>query len=207
MIMTKTQAVTMLSNKSTAYYLPVELPSEVTWQTSIPSGIVEQVGEKKRLNAAGAVITRIWIRINDNTIPIAEVYETEDLAIAALKAAYEDQATTYETAATDSSALADNVDNIGNIAPVAENLVISPVSPTTGDDLIGSYDYSDADGNPESGTIIRWYKDSVVQADYNDLLTVPSSATSQGEQWGFRVRPSDGIRDGVTVTSEPVTIG
>lgn len=201
--MTKTQAVAKLNQ--TVYYLPRELPSEITWQTPIPSGILTEIREKKRKNAT--VITRLWGSVDGNTFSLDDIYSTDVLAIAALKAAYLAQVPVYEAAAIDCATLADATDNIGNIAPVAENLAISPASPTSSDDLVGSYDYSDADGHPESGTQIRWRKDGSVQSIYNDLLTIPSSATAQGEEWSFRVRPSDGNRQGDIVQSEPITIG
>jgi len=95
---------------------------------------------------------------------------------------------------------------INNTVPVARDLSITPVSPKPGDDLVGSYDYSDADGDPESGSEVRWYKDGVLQSDCNDTLTVPSSATSKGQVWHFTVRPSDGIDYGELQTSLTVKI-
>ena len=96
---------------------------------------------------------------------------------------------------------------IGSILPVATDLGISPASPLTDDDLVGSYSYSDADEDAENGTEIRWYKDAELQADYNDALTVPSSATAKGQQWHFTVRPKDGIDFGELQISSTVTIG
>jgi len=93
-----------------------------------------------------------------------------------------------------------------NTPPVASNLVITPTAPKTTDDLVGSYDYSDAETDAESGTEIRWYKDDVLQTDYNDLLTIPSTATAKGEVWYFTVKPKDGTDFGDLVTSPNVTI-
>jgi hypothetical protein len=94
-----------------------------------------------------------------------------------------------------------------NQAPSASGLQIAPASPVTGDNLVGSYTFSDPDGDAESGSEIRWYKDSVHQSAYNDVLTVPSSATSKGESWHFTVRPSDGSVFGSLATSPSVIIG
>ena len=108
---------------------------------------------------------------------------------------------------TDSGAIqASEPVTVGNGAPVASNLSISPESPTTYDDLVGSYDYSDADGDPENGTEIRWYKNDNVQAAYDNMSTLPSSATAGGQQWHFTVRPGDGINFGAIQASPPVTI-
>jgi hypothetical protein len=93
-----------------------------------------------------------------------------------------------------------------NDPPVASNLAISPTSPVTEDDLIGSYTYYDIDGDLESGSEIRWYKDDVLQPAFNDLLTVPSSATAKGQVWYFTVKPKDGTSFGALQTSPPVTI-
>ena len=41
----------------------------------------------------------------------------------------------------------------------ASNLVITPASAVTGDDLTATYDYYDPNGYPEQGSLITWYKD------------------------------------------------
>jgi hypothetical protein len=95
---------------------------------------------------------------------------------------------------------------IGNTPPEASNLIISPSSPYTTDDLIGSYTYYDAEGDPESGSEMRWYKDGILQSAFNDQLTVPSSATTKGQVWYFTVKPKDGTSFGALQTSPSVTI-
>jgi hypothetical protein len=72
--------------------------------------------------------------------------------------------------------------------------------------LVGSYDYYDADGDSESGSETRWYKDGFLQTAYNDALTVPSSATSVGEEWHFTVKANDGEDLGTLKTSPKITI-
>lgn len=93
-----------------------------------------------------------------------------------------------------------------NTPPVAANLTITPLLPLTTDNLIGNYDYSDEDGNPEKGTEIRWYKDDILQSVYNDTLIIPFEATVKGQTWYFTVRPKDGIDFGGLQVSPPVTI-
>jgi hypothetical protein len=102
---------------------------------------------------------------------------------------------------------------VGNTPPVAFDLSISPSLPTTTDDLVGDYTYFDGNGDPESGTEIKWYKDGVLQPELNDTLTVSSSLTSEDEIWYFSVKPKDGIDFGelqislsVTVQNSPPTI-
>jgi len=93
-----------------------------------------------------------------------------------------------------------------NEPPVASDLSLTPVSPTTLNSLSGSYTYSDADGDPESGTEIRWYRSGSLQTAYNDQLSIPSSATSVGQNWNFTVEPKDGTDFGTLKTSPTVTI-
>lgn len=93
-----------------------------------------------------------------------------------------------------------------NTKPIASGLVITPASPTRDDSLVGSYSYYDVDSDPESGTEIRWYKDDVLQSDYNDTLTIPYAAVDPTSVWYFTVRPNDGKAFGILVTSPSVTV-
>ncbi len=96
---------------------------------------------------------------------------------------------------------------IGNTPPVATDLSLIPTNPSESDALTASYTYSDVDDDPESGTEIRWYEDTILQPDYNDQLSVPASATSGGEEWYFTVGPSDGEDFGDLQTCSTVVIG
>lgn len=93
-----------------------------------------------------------------------------------------------------------------NTPPTAEGLAISPSSPKTNNDLVGSYTYSDLEGDPETGSEIRWYKDGVLQTKYNNQLIIPSTATKKNETWYFTVRPYDGSDFGELKTSPSVRI-
>ena len=95
---------------------------------------------------------------------------------------------------------------IVNTVPEANNLQIAPPIPKTEDPLNMSYEYFDIDGDPHLGTEIKWYKDSVHQPAYDDLMTLPSSATAKEEQWHFTVRPCDDTDCGELMASGPVTI-
>ena len=96
---------------------------------------------------------------------------------------------------------------IGNTPPEAQNPNITPTSPGSGDDLRANFTYYDADGDPKTGKKFRWYKDGVLQGAYT-LKTLPSSATSTGEQWRTRVRVYDDQTWGLwSPLSAPVTIG
>jgi len=93
-----------------------------------------------------------------------------------------------------------------NSPPSASSLVLIPSLPKTTDALQATYNYSDPEGDLESGTEIRWYKNNVLQSAYNYTKTVPSSATIKGEQWYFTVKPKDGKVFGTLVNSSSVTI-
>lgn len=93
-----------------------------------------------------------------------------------------------------------------NTQPMADNLTITPLLPSTTDDLIATYDYFDADDDPEYGTEILWYKDGELQPDLTYSSIVPSSLTAKDQEWNFTVRPKDAIEFGDLQTSSSVTI-
>ncbi len=104
-----------------------------------------------------------------------------------------------------SSNIVNGVITINN-PPTASNLQLIPSQPKTTDNLQSTYNYFDADGHAESGTEIKWYKNGVLQSAYDNLKTLPSSATNKGEKWYFTIRPKDGISFGSLQTSPTVTI-
>jgi hypothetical protein len=107
----------------------------------------------------------------------------------------------------DGTTLVSNPAIIGsNNPPIAKNLKITPATPKTSNDLVGSYVYFDVEGSPESGTQIRWYKNTVLQPGLNGQLIVPTSLTTTGDIWYFTVRPNDGTVFGQLQTSPQVTI-
>jgi hypothetical protein len=93
-----------------------------------------------------------------------------------------------------------------NTPPTASEVTLTPIDPRTDKDLIGHYVYEDLDGDSESGTEIRWYRNAQLQPDLNDTLIVPDHLTAKGETWYFTVTPCDGDRYGNTVASNAVTI-
>jgi hypothetical protein len=107
----------------------------------------------------------------------------------------------------DGTAKTSNTFTIGyNNRPIAKNLIITPSTPNTDDNLTASYTYFDPDGDLESGTQIRWYKNGLLQPQLNDILTVPANLTTKGETWFFTVKPSDGKDFGDLQMSPTVTI-
>ncbi|WP_224363644.1 PKD domain-containing protein [Hyalangium versicolor] len=95
---------------------------------------------------------------------------------------------------------------LANNRPTAAPLTLNPAAPTTTDTLVGTYTYQDADGDAQSGTEVRWFKNGTEQVAYFGVLTVPASATTRDEQWHFTVRARDGLEPGRLETSPTVTI-
>jgi PKD repeat protein len=103
------------------------------------------------------------------------------------------------------SVLTDNRLRI-NHPPECEELAISPGMPLESDSLHGSYLYQDVDGDPEKLSKIRWYKNGVMQPQFNNLRTIPAAAIQGGEQWYFVVKPRDSFEYGHSKQSPTVTI-
>jgi hypothetical protein len=96
--------------------------------------------------------------------------------------------------------------SIANSAPLASSLAIQPAQPGTEDNLVASYTYLDTDGDPESGTEFRWFRNGAEATAYFGLRTLPASATTKGESWYVTVKPKDGTDFGQQATSAPVLI-
>ena len=92
-----------------------------------------------------------------------------------------------------------------NEPPTATNVILSPSGASSTDDLTVTYDYDDLDGNPESGTVIEWYKNSSQEVSLSGI-TVASSSTSKAEVWFARVIPNDGTNPGESTDSNSLTI-
>jgi hypothetical protein len=67
--------------------------------------------------------------------------------------------------------------------------------------------FSDDDGDSPSVLVnITWYKDGVHQVAYNNLTSLPSSATTKGDNWYFRLQVFDGEDWSVARNSQVITI-
>lgn len=96
--------------------------------------------------------------------------------------------------------------NIGNAAPYASNIVLSPEQPMIGQQLVAQYTYTDVDGDSEDGTQITWYRNGAPQSKYDNFITVPSVAVIAGDEWYFTVMPKDGFDFGIPQASNKVYI-
>jgi len=96
--------------------------------------------------------------------------------------------------------------NVGNTAPNATAVSVTPATATKASDLTCSYTYSDADGDSEvtSGvnrTAIYWYKNRVLQQNLTSA-TVKSSNLTKGETWRCAVKTFDGYEFSPLVSSD-----
>ncbi|MCO4174555.1 hypothetical protein K8D10_22695, partial [Aeromonas veronii] len=73
-------------------------------------------------------------------------------------------------------------------APVAANVAIDNPTPTVGDTLAGTYDYSDADGDLEGASTFKWYRNGseIVGANTQSYTLV---VADQGKAIKFEVTP------------------
>lgn len=95
-----------------------------------------------------------------------------------------------------------------NVVPVATAVRITPVAPRSVEDLQLNYTYFDVNGDAEANTEIVWLRNDGTQPTYNNMTTVPASATARGEVWRAWVRPGDGLELNPTRTfSTTVTVG
>jgi hypothetical protein len=94
-----------------------------------------------------------------------------------------------------------------NRVPTAINPHLTPYNPTSSDHIDVNYTFADPDGHEESGTKIRWYRDGLPVLEYDDLCTLPASATYPGESWNARIIPSDGLEFGMVSETGSVVIG
>ncbi|CAI8317178.1 MAG: Uncharacterised protein [Candidatus Poseidoniaceae archaeon] len=96
---------------------------------------------------------------------------------------------------------------VSNNPPTASNVQVSPSSPTSSDDIILTYTFSDQDsGDAESGTIIHWSRNGAHQSQFDGLMTISSASILKGDSWQASVTPSDGEDFGTTVNSNAITV-
>lgn len=93
-----------------------------------------------------------------------------------------------------------------NTLPVCLNASISPSNPTVNNDLVLNYTYYDADGDTETGTHIRWYRDGIHDEQYNNLTTIKSRYLQNGDIWYASIWPSDGYEYGPRSSTIQVTV-
>ena len=143
--------------------------------------------------------------VNVNLDNTANVYEHENHDL--------ERGTTYfgQVRVTDSDSPANTTvwaqfSYVVNQLPFVTNFLLSPANPDSSDNIDLTYTFFDPDSHGESGTKIRWFKDSFPIIRYDDLCTLPASATDPSESWTVKIIPSDGLEFGAVVETAAVTI-
>jgi parallel beta-helix repeat protein len=95
---------------------------------------------------------------------------------------------------------------IGNSAPSVSVLSVTPQNPQTLDRLTANYKYFDENGDPEAGSVIKWYKNGIHQSAFDNFTYVESKYTAKGEKWHFIIIPSDGFIFGTQAESPAIEI-
>ena len=78
-----------------------------------------------------------------------------------------------------------------NTAPSLDSATISMNEATTDENVAVMATMSDVDDD-QTTMSITWYLDGVIQLEYNNQVTLPSSATNKGESWTAVVQANDG---------------
>jgi len=74
-----------------------------------------------------------------------------------------------------------------NRLPFVTGYSLSPSSPTSSDHVDLIYTFQDTDGHSQGGSLIRWFKNNLPMTDYDNLCTLPSSATNPGDYWSTKI--------------------
>jgi hypothetical protein len=93
-----------------------------------------------------------------------------------------------------------------NVPPVVHSVHISPTEPTVEDVLTcneGAVTDGDGDGDPVS-TTVRWFINGIDIG--SDSRTLEGSWLARDDEVHCSITPFDGIEDGESVTSDPVTV-
>jgi len=94
---------------------------------------------------------------------------------------------------------------IANIAPIIENVLLLPNPAKSTVNLSCNGTYSDVNGQPESGSIYQWFKNSVVIAGETSK-TLGIGNYTNGDIMVCEYTPSDGISFGLPVNSSAIII-
>ena len=101
--------------------------------------------------------------------------------------------------ATESS----NTITVLNSLPTISSAAISPLNPTSSEDLIASKS-GDVDNDEDALTFeYRWYLNGILQDGLDGFSVVPSLATRAGDSWEVEVRAHDGDGHSSWVRSNP----
>ena len=144
-----------------------------------------------------------WV-VNGNVISTHGATSTGEASFAYGALSYGTYSLVVTATDTDGLTDSDQVNFTINGLPSSPMVSINPNTPTTSNGLNVSIDSPSID--PEGVTPIytyEWQLGGQAQTSYTSS-SLPSSATSKGEQWTVVVTPNDGIADGVAGTTSVV---
>ena len=101
---------------------------------------------------------------------------------------------------------------LSRLAPRASDVKVIPEYPDAGSSFFASYTYTDPNQNPESGTLIRWYKNGKLLPEINNTTSwtnndlLAQNKLQVNDVLYFVVTPSDGNDFGSPITSQSVKI-
>ncbi len=73
-------------------------------------------------------------------------------------------------------------------------------------DITAAWSFFDSDGDTETDFEIEWMKGGAHESIWDDEKILPSTATSHGDVWSYRVRANDGLAWSDWLTSSTMTI-
>ncbi|MFW9854565.1 MAG: DUF2341 domain-containing protein [Candidatus Thorarchaeota archaeon] len=95
-----------------------------------------------------------------------------------------------------------------NFPPLVENVTLNSSLAISGGWLFVAYDYYDPNipPDPEVGTLIRWYRNSQYQSQYDNKKNLTNAQLVKGDTWYAEVRPRDGLDYGNWTQSTIIVI-
>ncbi|UCG01078.1 MAG: DUF2341 domain-containing protein [Candidatus Heimdallarchaeota archaeon] len=84
-----------------------------------------------------------------------------------------------------------SITTILNSLPEASDLTLTS-NPTTVDDLVISWDYTDNDNDPSLNYLVKWFINNIYNASFDNHTTISSNITKKGEEWNYTLRVFDG---------------
>ncbi|MHA2032890.1 MAG: hypothetical protein ACW99Q_26270, partial [Candidatus Kariarchaeaceae archaeon] len=94
-----------------------------------------------------------------------------------------------------------------NKAPSAWYVNLTASIPVAGGSLYANYTYYDPDGDSESLTTFRWYKNGIYQPQFDGIRNLIIVTLVKGDNWTVEVKPQDNKNDyGFWNSSLPITI-
>ena len=72
---------------------------------------------------------------------------------------------------------------IGNAPPVLKSLNLTPVQPTSSDDLLIGYEWTDPDGDALALVHVHWHIDGQHVSSYDDLVLIEAGQITRGQVW------------------------